>query len=88
MQTAVFVARHLLGLLFTAFALNGFHHFIHRSLPPNLLAMQFLIAVSASHFAAFFFAMQALGGALLLSRFGIFARSLRRGHDSPPSVHE
>jgi putative oxidoreductase len=33
------------------------------------LMMQFLVAVSASHFAAFFFAVQALGGLLLLSGF-------------------
>ena len=32
--------------------------------------MQFLVAVSASHFAAFFFAVQVLGGLLLL--FGFF----------------
>ncbi len=33
------------------------------------LAIQFFIAISASHFAAFFFAVQVLGGPLLLSRF-------------------
>jgi len=31
--------------------------------------MQFLVAVSTSHFAAFFFAMQILGGVLLLSGY-------------------
>jgi len=33
------------------------------------LAIQFLIAVSASHFAAFFFALQVVGGLLLFSGF-------------------
>jgi hypothetical protein len=51
------VARYLLGLMFTVFGLNGFLHFIHQPPPPNPLAMQFLVAVSASHFAAFFFAV-------------------------------
>jgi hypothetical protein len=39
--------------------------------------MQFLVAVSASHFAAFFFAVQVLGGLLLLSGFFVpFALTL------------
>ena len=63
------VARYLLGLMFTVFGLNGFLHFIHQPPPPNPLAMQFLVAVSASHFAAFFFALQVLGGLLLLSGY-------------------
>src|ERR1700722_10886210 len=37
--------------------------------PANPLAIQFLVAVSASHFAAFFFALQVLGVLLLLSGF-------------------
>jgi uncharacterized membrane protein YphA (DoxX/SURF4 family) len=64
------VARYLLGVMFTVFGLNGFLHFIHQPPPPNPLAMQFLVAVSASHFAAFFFAVQVVGGLLLL--FGFF----------------
>jgi putative oxidoreductase len=63
------VARYLLGLMFTVFGLNGFLQFIHQPPPPNPLAMQFLVAVSASHFAAFFFAVQVLGGLLLLSGY-------------------
>jgi putative oxidoreductase len=64
------VARYLLGLMFTVFGLNGFLNFIPQPPPANPLAMQFLTAVSASHFAAFFFALQVLGGLLLLS--GLF----------------
>ena len=63
------VARYLLGLMFTVFGLNGFLHFIHQPPPTNPLALQFFGAVSASHFAAFFFAVQVLGGLLLLSGY-------------------
>jgi len=68
-KIASIVARYLLGLMFTVFGLNGFLHFIPQPPPANPLALQFLIAVSASHFAAFFFAVQVLGGLLLLSGF-------------------
>ena len=51
------------------FGLNGFLNFIHQPPPPNPLAIQFFVAVSASHFAAFFFAIQVLGGLLLLSGY-------------------
>lgn len=69
MKTVSIIARYLLGLMFTVFGLNGFLNFIHQP-PPNPLAIQFLVAVSASHFAVFFFAVQVIGGLLLLS--GIF----------------
>ena len=69
MKIASTVARYLLGLMFTVFGLNGFLHFIPQPPPANPLAIQFLVAVSVSHFAAFFFALQVLGGLLLLSGF-------------------
>ena len=69
MKIASIIARYLLGLMFTIFGLNGFLQFIHQPPPANPLAMQFLVSVSASHFAAFFFAVQVLGGLLLLSGF-------------------
>jgi putative oxidoreductase len=69
MKIASIFARYLLGLMFTVFGLNGFLHFIPQPPPANPLAIQFLIVVSASHFAAFFFALQVLGGLLLLSGF-------------------
>ena len=69
MKTTSIVARYLLGLLFMVFGLNGFLNFIHQPPPANPLAMQFFVAVSASHFAAFFFAVQVLGGLLLLSGY-------------------
>ena len=70
MKTTSIVARYLLGLQFTVFGLNGFLNFIHQPPPTNPLALQFLGATVASHFAAFFFAGQVLGGLLLL--FGFF----------------
>ena len=67
MKITSIIARYLLGLMFTVFGLNGFLNFIHQPPPTNPLAMQFFIAISASHYAAFFFGMQLIGGLLLLS---------------------
>jgi uncharacterized membrane protein YphA (DoxX/SURF4 family) len=69
MKIISIIARYLLGLMFTVFGLNGFLHFIHQPPPPNPLALQFFGAIIASHFAAFFFAVQLVGGLLLLSGF-------------------
>ena len=69
MKITSIVARYLLGLIFMVFGLNGFLNFIHQPPPANPLAMQFFVAVSVSHFAAFFFAMQVFGGLLLLSGY-------------------
>ncbi|MGC1293782.1 MAG: hypothetical protein WA869_01965 [Alloacidobacterium sp.] len=69
MKIASIIARYLLALIFIVFGLNGFLNFIHQPPPPNPLALQFFVAVGASHFAAFFFAMQVIGGLLLLSGF-------------------
>jgi putative oxidoreductase len=68
-KRAAIVARYLLGLIFTVFGLNGFLNFIHQPPPPNPLAVQFLVSVSDSHFAAFFFGIQVLAGLLLLSGY-------------------
>lgn len=69
MKIVSVIARYLLGLIFVVFGLNGFLNFIHQPPPPNPLAIQFFVAVGASHFAAFFFAVQLIGGLLLLSGF-------------------
>ncbi|HWY54959.1 MAG TPA: hypothetical protein VNZ03_10880 [Terriglobales bacterium] len=69
MKITSIVARYLLGLIFTVFGLNGFLNFIHQPPPANPLAIQFLVTVSESHFAAFFFAIQVLGGLLLLAGY-------------------
>lgn len=67
-RTAV-VAHYLLGLIFTVFGLNGFSTSSLSNPPANPLAIQFLGSVGASHLAAFFFAVQLLGGLLLLSGY-------------------
>jgi len=65
MRIAATISRYLLGFVFLVFGLNGFFHFIPQP-PPTGLALQFFIAVSASHFIAAVFAVQTLSGALLL----------------------
>lgn len=70
MKIASTIARYLLGLMFLVFGLNGFLHFIPQPPPANPLALQFFGSAIASHFAASFFAVQVLGGLLLL--FGFF----------------
>jgi uncharacterized membrane protein YphA (DoxX/SURF4 family) len=67
MKIASIIARYLLGLMFVVFGLNGFLNFIHQPPPANPLAIQFFVATGGSHFAGFFFAMQLIGGLLLLS---------------------
>ncbi|HXR16525.1 MAG TPA: hypothetical protein VN777_10045 [Terriglobales bacterium] len=69
MRITSIIARYLLGLMFTVFGLNGFLNFIPPQPLANPLATQFLVSVSESHFAAFFFAIQLLGGLLLLSGY-------------------
>jgi uncharacterized membrane protein YphA (DoxX/SURF4 family) len=69
MKIASTIARYLLGLMFTIFGLNGFLNFIHQPPPTNPLVIQFFTATVGSHFAAFFFAVQLLGGLLLLSGY-------------------
>ena len=62
--------------MFTVFGLNGFLNFIHQPPPTNPLALQFFGVIVASHFAAFFFAGQLLGGLLLFGRFVPLALTL------------
>jgi putative oxidoreductase len=69
MKIVSIIARYLLGLIFTVFGLNGFLNFIHQPPPTDPLTIQFLVAVSSSHFAAFFFGVQLIGGLLLLSGY-------------------
>lgn len=56
-----------MGLLFTVFGLNGFLHFIPQPPPSNPVALQFLTAVSASHFMGVVFLAQLIGGVLPLA---------------------
>jgi putative oxidoreductase len=65
MKIASLLARWLLGFVFLLFGLNGFFHFIPMP-PPAGLAGQFMGVVFASHYWVLIFAVQALGGLLLL----------------------
>lgn len=66
MKIAVLIARNLLGLLFVVFGLNGFLHFLPQ--PPSTgLALQFQMALGAAHYFEPVFALQLLGGVILLA---------------------
>ncbi len=65
MKIITFSSRLLLGLIFTVFGLNGFLHFIPMP-PPAGLAGQFMGALFVSHYLAPIFALQLVGGVLLL----------------------
>jgi len=65
MKTASLIARLLLGLIFLAFGLNGFLHFIPLP-PPTGAAAQFFGALFLSPYWMTIFALQVLGGILLL----------------------
>jgi putative oxidoreductase len=70
------IARVLLGLLFFVFGLNGFLQFIKQP-PPTGVALQFLGALIVSREFAVIFAIQVVGGALLLgNRFVPLALTL------------
>ena len=89
MRIGEIVARYLLGIVFTVFGLNGFLNFIHQPPPPNPSALQFFIAISASHFSAFFFAVQLVAGLLLLSGYFVplaLSSWLLKSSTSLPSI--
>jgi len=66
MKTTSLIARLLLGLIFTVFGLNGFLHFIPLP-PPSGVAGQFMGALFVSHYLSVVFALQLIGGVLLLA---------------------
>ena|ERR1700730_14648084 len=66
MKIASLIARLLLGLIFLTFGLNGLLHFIPMP-PPTGVAGQFYGALFASPFWTVIFAVQTLGGILLLA---------------------
>jgi putative oxidoreductase len=69
MKIVFVIARYLLGFLFAAAGLSGLLKFHPQPLPANPIGAQFVDAITRSHFDAFFFAVQLLGGLLLLSGF-------------------
>src|SRR6202162_241889 len=66
MKTASTVARFLAGVIFLVFGLNGFLHFIPLP-PPSGVAGQFMGALFVSHYLTLIFALQVIGGVLLLA---------------------
>jgi putative oxidoreductase len=58
-------SRFLLGLIFLVFGLNGFLHFIPMP-PPTGVAGQFLGSMFVTKYLLFVFAIQLIGGVLLL----------------------
>jgi len=66
MKTASTIARYLAGVIFLVFGLNGFLHFIPLP-PPSGVAGQFMGALFASHYLTLIFALQVIGGVLLLA---------------------
>jgi putative oxidoreductase len=65
MKVAVLIARILLGLIFVVFGLNGFLHFIPSAPPPGA-AGQFAGLLFTTHYYVVVFALQFIGGVLLL----------------------
>ena len=59
------VSRFLLGFIFLVFGLNGFLHFIPMP-PPSGVAGQFLGSMFVTRYLLFVFAIQLIGGVLLL----------------------
>jgi len=65
MKTLTHISRFLLGLIFLIFGLNGFLHFIPMA-PPSGVAGQFLGSMFVTKYLLFVFAIQLIGGVLLL----------------------
>src|SRR5260370_33115359 len=59
------ISRFLLGFIFLVFGLNGFLHFIPIP-PPSGVAGQFLGSMFVTKYLLFVFAIQLIGGVLLL----------------------
>ena len=65
MKIAVLIARILLGLIFVVFGLNAFLHFLPSTPPPGA-AGQFAGLLFTTHYYIVVFALQFIGGVLLL----------------------
>ena len=66
MKMVVVVARVLLGLIFLVFGLNGFFHFIPQPAMPPGDAATFIKVLATSGYVVPVFALQIIGGVLLL----------------------
>ncbi len=67
MKITATISRYLLGLLFTVMGLNGFLQVIPQPPPANPVAVQFMTAISVSHFMVVVFLVQIIGEGLLLA---------------------
>jgi putative oxidoreductase len=65
MKILTIISRFLLGFIFLVFGLNGFLHFIPMP-PPSGVASQFLGSMFVTKYLLFVFAIQLIGGVLLL----------------------
>ena len=65
MKIVVIIARILLGVIFVAFGLNAFLHFLPKPMPPGI-AGQFVGAMFQSHYILFVSVLEVISGALLL----------------------
>jgi putative oxidoreductase len=66
MKILFVICRLLLGLMVFVFGLNGFLHFIPMGPMPAGLAGQFFVVMTQSHYMVPVFALQVIGGILLL----------------------
>jgi len=66
MKILFVICRLFLGLGFFVFGLNGFLHFLPMGPMPTGLAGQFFVVMTQSHYMVPVFALQLLGGILLL----------------------
>jgi putative oxidoreductase len=69
MKILALVSRILLGIIFVIFGANGLHQFLPQPPLPSGLANQYLTALAQSHYAVVPFAIQFVGGTLLLVGF-------------------
>src|ERR1700761_5529131 len=65
MRTVSAIARYLAAVIFLAFGLNGFLHFIPLP-PPSGVAGQFMGALFVSHYLTLIFGVQVIAAVLLL----------------------
>jgi putative oxidoreductase len=66
MKIAALICRILLGLIFLVFGANGLHPFLPMPPPPGGAAGQYIAAIFQSHYSVVPFAVQLIGGILLL----------------------
>ena len=66
MKIVVIIARILCGVIFVAFGLNAYLHFLPKPLPPGM-AGEFVGAMFQSHFILFVSTLEVISGALLLT---------------------